>query len=282
MTWSCPTHAGGDAGCPRVDRASPCWDGVRCYGTNGTNSTSNIEPWQFDGPDLKLEFSRISASRGGALTLVIDIANGDPCRSAYTISRRADPDDAIVDLRCREGTVMRHMGFYFRDGSRRGLPDIPETIPPWAELHKFDVVVWTGLPSNFEKETGQPFSVSNAIKHLQTLNARGKASAAEYIWRAPELVDTRLRAALQSEPWFAADPKTSDRLCARRGRARGSFSDEGRRPAGVMARQRERDVILPDGTTHAGRRPARRADACYLCVALTRSAARLIQLNRLI
>ncbi len=167
------------------------------------------EPWQFDGPDLKLEFSRISASRGGALTLVIDIANGDPCRSAYTISRRADPDDAIVDLRCREGTVMRHMGFYFRDGSRRGLPDIPETIPPWAELHKFDVVVWTGLPSNFEKETGQPFSVSNAIKHLQTLNARGKASAAEYIWRAPELVDTRLRAALQSEPWFAADPKTS-------------------------------------------------------------------------
>jgi hypothetical protein len=161
------------------------------------------EPWQPDGPYLKIEFSRISDSRGGALTLVID-TNGNSCRSAYAISRRTDPDDAIADLRWREGTVMRNIGSYFRDGSRHGLPDIPETIPPWAELHDLDVVVWTGLPSNFKEKTKLPFSVPNAIHHLQKLDAGAKASAAEYIWRAPGLVDTPLRRAMQSEPWFAA------------------------------------------------------------------------------
>lgn len=161
------------------------------------------EPWQFDGPDLKLEFSRISASRGGALTLVIDSKNGQSCRSAYAISRRADPDDAIADLRCREGTLMRHVGFYFSDGSRRGLSDIPETVPPWAEIHDFDAVVWTGLPSNFEKETGEVFSVANAIKHLRSLDGGRKESAAEYISRALALVDTPLRRALKTEQWFA-------------------------------------------------------------------------------
>lgn len=161
------------------------------------------EPWQFDGPELPLEFSRVSSSRKGALTLVIDEANGATCRSAYALSKRRDPDDAIADLRCREGTVMRRIGVYFRDGSRAGKPTIPATIPPWADRLGIDVVVWTGLPSNFEEEVKRPFSVENAIRHLQSLPADVKPDAAEYIWRAPDLVDTPLRRALQAEPWFA-------------------------------------------------------------------------------
>jgi hypothetical protein len=34
------------------------------------------EPWLFDGPELKLEFSRVLSSRKGALALVIDAAHG--------------------------------------------------------------------------------------------------------------------------------------------------------------------------------------------------------------
>jgi hypothetical protein len=36
-------------------------------------------PWQSDGPSLKIEFSRISSTRGGALTLVIDPHHGAIC-----------------------------------------------------------------------------------------------------------------------------------------------------------------------------------------------------------
>lgn len=169
------------------------------------------EAWQFDGPELPLEFSRISKSRNGALTLVVDPLNGAPCSSAYAFSTRRDPDDAIADLRCREGTVMRHVGVYFRDGTHRGQPPIPDSIPHWAKSHGIDVVVWTGLPSNFEKEVGRPFSVQNAIHHLHSLPADVKPGAAEYVWRAPDLVVTPLRDALQSEPWFARSATGANR-----------------------------------------------------------------------
>lgn len=162
------------------------------------------EPWRFDGPELLLEFSRVSTSRKGALTLVVDLVNGAPCQSAYAVSTRRDPDDAIADLRCREGTIMRHVGVYFRDGTRRGQPAVPDSIPQWADSQGIDVVVWTGLPSNFEKKVGRPFSVESAIRHLQSLPADVKPGAAEYVWRAPDLIVTPLRDALQSGPWFAA------------------------------------------------------------------------------
>ena len=71
-----------------------------------------------------------------------------------------------------------------------------------------DVVVWTDLPSNFEKEKGKAFSVDKACKHLQGLSPEGKAKAAEYVWRAPDFVQTPLRQRLQQEPWFSqANPE---------------------------------------------------------------------------
>lgn len=161
------------------------------------------EPWQFDGPELPLEFSRVSSTRKGALTLVIDDKNSALCHASYALSTRRDPDDAIADLRCREGTIMPHMGVFFRDGTRYGQPPVPDSIPLWADQRGIDVVVWTGLPSNFEKKTGRPFSVENAIRHLQSLPADAKPGAAEYVWRAPDFVTTPLRTALQDQPRFA-------------------------------------------------------------------------------
>lgn len=164
---------------------------------------SHHEEWTSGGPVLQLEFSRISESRKGALTLVIDKDHGAACETNYAVSTRKNPDDAIADLRCREGTVMRHMGYYFADGSRTCDPQVPETIAPWAVENKFDVVVWTGLPSNFTAEKGKDFSIPDAIAHLQSLTPEGKSMAATYVWRAPSFVKTSLRQALQIQPWFA-------------------------------------------------------------------------------
>lgn len=160
--------------------------------------------WQEDGPKLKLEFSRISETRLGALTLVIDAAHGAECQVAYADSTRDDPEDAICDLRNREGTVRARIGFMFLDGSRAQGGDEPtrEAIKAWATKKKADVVIWTDLPSNFEKEKGKAFSVDEACKHLQGLSPEGKAKAAEYVWRAPDFVATPLRQRLEQEPWF--------------------------------------------------------------------------------
>ena len=92
--------------------------------------------WQPDGPELPLEFSRISQSRSDALTLVIDSLHGEACRVAYSLSSRRDPEDAICDLRSWEGTTRRNIGYYFADGSkqqaREASADCAPTIP-WRE-----------------------------------------------------------------------------------------------------------------------------------------------------
>lgn len=162
--------------------------------------------WQLDGPHLKLEFSRVSKTRNDALTLVIDTTNGSSCQVAYTFSKHINPDDAISDLRCREGTSIKHIGFYFSDGSRIQSHDDESlgAITAWASNNKIDVVVWTGLSSNFKEKSKceVPFSVDNALLHLQKLDAEGKAKAAEYVWRAPSFISTPLREVLHSQPWF--------------------------------------------------------------------------------
>ena len=162
--------------------------------------------WELDGPILPLEFSRISATRERSLTLVLDEANGSPCQVAYARSTRRDPDDVIADLRCREGTLLRNVGCYFRDSSRNRSrsSNVFQLVEEWAAARSIDSVVWTDLPSNFESmsEPSCPFSTAAAVSHLRSLPASAKAKAAEYIWRAPDFVSTPLRSIVQAEPWF--------------------------------------------------------------------------------
>lgn len=162
-------------------------------------------PWEFDGPSLKLEFSRLSTTRQGALTLVIDPINGRTNTVAYCTSKRRLLEDAIADLRCREGTIVKKIGFICRSESRYNCrdKDALTAINSWAEKKNIDKIVWTDLESNFRSRSKfSSFSVKNAIAHLKTLGPADKAKAAEYVWRAPDSIRTDLRDALEVEPWF--------------------------------------------------------------------------------
>lgn len=160
--------------------------------------------WDPAGPELRIEFSRVSRTRGGALTLVIDPDHGSVCQVSYALSTRRDPEDAICDLRCREGTTRTNIGYYFTDGSAVQARDETtlHSVKAWAEANRIDVTVWTDLRSNFEKEADKPFSIATALAHIQGLSPEAKASAAEYVWRAPNFVQTALRTELQAAPWF--------------------------------------------------------------------------------
>lgn len=158
-----------------------------------------LDTWQYDGPRLKLEFSRKSKTRNGALTLVIDNQHGCECAVAYCFSKRKSLDDAIADLRCREGTISNNIGFWSASGKNRGRDRIAvASIAKWACDNSIGSVVWTDLASNFEG-----FSIQQALSHVQGLEPIGKAKAAEYVWRAPDFIKTNLRAALEGAPWFA-------------------------------------------------------------------------------
>ncbi len=162
-------------------------------------------PWQGGGPAVKLEFSRISRSRSGVLTLVIDPCNGAGCSVAFALSTRTHAEKARDDLRQREGTSWSNIGYVsFADGHKHYRDgESGAAITAWGAANCLDAVVWTDLPGNFE-DTIRPFSVATVIAYLQRLDPAGRQQAIEYIHRAPGFVQTPLRTALAAEPWFVA------------------------------------------------------------------------------
>lgn len=155
-------------------------------------------PWQSDGPCLKIEFSRISSSRGNALTLVIDPENGVPTEVAWCLSRRRDIAKAVKDLSQREGTNEESIGKITAEVCVRCHDEASwQSIYTWLTKKELAGVVWTDLRSNFVMKKGEVFSIEAAMRHLKNLEEESKARAFEYLRRAPSFVRTPLRAAFE-------------------------------------------------------------------------------------
>jgi len=165
---------------------------------------SKVGPWMCGGPALPVEFCRISSTRKGALVLVIDRALGTEVEVLHALSVRDDRDDALSDLRAREATSMKNIGFVDRlTDERRGRdPEVVATIEAWAQQRGIDVVAWTDLGSNFKSKKSVEFSHEAALKHLKSLNKAGRREAVIYIVKAPKQVDTEFRQWLATVDWF--------------------------------------------------------------------------------
>lgn len=113
------------------------WEGGRAF-------DDQRGPWHSDGPTLKIEFSRVSESRHGALTLVMDDQCGVPATVAWCLSKRAKIQDAICDLRNREGTTFENIGSVVLSEYRDPPADPPtqsDSIVVWARQRGIDGVV---------------------------------------------------------------------------------------------------------------------------------------------
>lgn len=162
-----------------------------------------VGPWEPGGPQLAIEFCRISESRRNALTLVIDSHLGTPVETLYTISKRSDINEAIADLRLREGTSPARIGYVNRASSVEHGRDarVVEAIGNWAEVTNIQSVIWTDLPSNFPEREPDRF-IDAALTHLRSLSPEGIQKSVEYIVKAPPQMTTRLRAAIMNNDWF--------------------------------------------------------------------------------
>ena len=153
---------------------------------------------------LPVEFCRISDSRKGALTLVIDGKLGTEVETLYAFSRRSDLGDAVCDLRSREGTNLQNIGFVnLKSGEQRTRdPEVAKVIKEWASQSSIQIAVWTDLESNFSRKKSIGFSCDAALDHLKGLTADGVREAVQYIMRTPQQVNTGFRQWLGNVEWF--------------------------------------------------------------------------------
>lgn len=150
--------------------------------------------WKKDGPNLPIEFARISSY--DRLTLVLH-PDSPKVTTLWADADFKDLNEAIENLRLREGTSTRYIGFLCipKNTNRCNVVEhiLPE-IEQWANNKQIQAVVWTDLPSTFDQLTLQ-----DAINHLRKLNRKNFEKASEYILKAPEQIQTKFRSSLENE-----------------------------------------------------------------------------------
>lgn len=123
--------------------------------------------WKKTNIRLPLNFSRISDNGKGRLTLVIDNKAGVSNPIYYAITKTTNLNNAIQNLKIREGTISKYIGYInikndtSRYSERLSKEDI-ESFRSFAIKHKIDAIVWTDLFPNFKN-----FSTENALKYIE-------------------------------------------------------------------------------------------------------------------
>jgi len=166
------------------------------------------DKWFSDGPELPIEFARISNDK--RLTLVLF----SPAKKVPVLWAMMAPDnldDAINNLMEIEGIPAfrkDRIGYVnLQSGEQRStvVADIADEIRRWACMKKVDAVIWTDLPPKFKEETGIEFTEENVISYLNSLRNDSKKKAEEYIRRAPRQIRTVFRSVVEKTlGWFPA------------------------------------------------------------------------------
>lgn len=164
----------------------------------GTLATTG--EWFEDGAVLPIEFARISS--GNRLTLVIK-PNWDNVKTLYAVSAFDNLQEARADLQCRENTDDLHnIGFIdFTTNTQNARPNntfVFDILRKWNEAKKFDAIIWSDFAPKFSvKRNGVPFTVENIKLFFEENSDEERASAEEYILKAPEQIVTRFRKELE-------------------------------------------------------------------------------------
>ena len=155
------------------------------------------------GPELPLEFSRVSPKRKKALAVCVDLMDGVPCMTSVIVSKRATLAEVRTDLARRERAPDGFIGACdVETGQSFGRPQVAFKIANWCRMGGWRGAVWTDLHPTFTATTGAVFSRETAHAYLKTLTEDALEEAVRYIENAPALTNTRLRRHLRDDPWW--------------------------------------------------------------------------------
>lgn len=148
-----------------------------------------VSQWHEDGPELPLEFARLSG--GGRVTLVV-MPDGPRVPVLWTLLDVSSLEDGAAALRAREGTKPGWIGRWPSHRDDRYANDIGE----WARAKDLDGVVWTALPPKWGEENGRIPTVVEVMEYLSALTNETAQEPFKYIRNAPPQIRTPYRESL--------------------------------------------------------------------------------------
>ena len=133
--------------------------------------------WTKSNIKFPLNFSRISDSGQGRLTLVID-KTGEMNNVYYAKTAFSNLNTAIQKLKTREKTSNKNIGFIniASDTFRTSLLDDKKILEliNFAKKNKIDGLIWTEISPNFNEVFGKPYSKENAIEYIESKHANNR------------------------------------------------------------------------------------------------------------
>lgn len=159
--------------------------------------------WRKDGPELPIEFARIS--NDGRLTLVIYPGAGKSVQTYWAISLYDKLPNAIDNLRAREGHAKCPIHSLDRQGNTNCPdPQILQIVRAWLDSRpRLDAVIWTGLQDKWNW-TGGAYTPDNVIRYLQSVDRTVSEKARKYITNAPPQIRTPLRSVIEDRMGWSA------------------------------------------------------------------------------
>ncbi len=157
-----------------------CWGSI--YWDKGSLKTRG--DWKNDGPELPLEFCRISSPGKSKerVTLVLNECS-KLCLTYWDLMSATDLKTARNNLRDREGSVTDDIHTFTR--GQNPLSVISKQIESWLVGHpEVDAVVWTGLDSNWAQFRKNKFSIEDLVQYLES-KKDSIAKIKEYFEKAP-------------------------------------------------------------------------------------------------
>lgn len=159
---------------------------IWCPGSLGIQSR-----WHRDGPELPVEFARVS--RDGRLTLVL-VENQAAQQTYWAASKFSDIENARKDLMRREGTKLCYVESLCVSECNAPEENVKHIIQRWCEEKQWDGALWTALPAEdrdkkkWSSIPDGPFSYLSSISDPCT-----KERAKEYVENAPPNINTEVR-----------------------------------------------------------------------------------------
>lgn len=153
--------------------------------------------WRVDGPRLPVEFARQSSN--GRITLVLGRGFA-PVPALWSVFNTRDLAEARESLRVREDIPRSHAAESIAQW-RRGENPLSEpaaTISAWATGKDLEAAAWTSLPPKFGGVNGRVPTEDEVVAYLRTLDGQVRATAEQYVRRAPRQIATGYRRAIEA------------------------------------------------------------------------------------
>lgn len=176
--------------------------------------------WHRDGPELPVEFARIS--KDCRLTLVIH-ESVQPVKTYWALSAYENMKAAKKDLKNRENckTDDVHSIEPNRADEIDRTDEVTKIVSAWlASKPDLGAAIWTGLPDNWQEKRCMGFNAEDAVIYFESLKPDSAASpdahdrwrkACEYVQNAPAQIQTKVRSLLR-EKLNLADVQLSQTL----------------------------------------------------------------------